>query len=133
MTGGRMYGSSDTPQRHDELTSKAYVEASIAAGQQFYDSRHQALSNNHSSTRLALQQLIQSVHGDATTLSDGANSFSLVASEWEQYKATTDGIQTVMASKTDLEYYVKSADLDAATVDSARSADRLRNVCQTNL
>ena len=129
MSGGRMFISPNTPERNNELTSKAYVDTSIESTHDLLDSRHQALSNNHGGTRQALQQLIQSIHGTNTILADGANAFTLVASEWEQYKATTNDIQVVMASKTDLEDYVKSADLDTAVVDSA---DRLRNGARIN-
>ena len=129
MSGGRMFISPNTPERNNELTSKAYVDTSIESTHDLLDSRHQALSNNHGGTRQALQQLIQSIHGTNTILADGANAFTLVASEWEQYKATTNDIQVVMASKTDLEDYVKSADLDTAVVDSAY---RLRNGARIN-
>ena len=69
------------------------------------------------------------MHGLDTTLADGANSFTLVVSQLEQYNATTDGIQTGMASlatKTELADYVTSTDLATAVVGSANSAARLR-------
>ena len=136
---GRVFTSSDTPQRANELTSKEYVDSQIESTPKtlnLLDSRHQALSNNHGGTRLALQHLIKSVHGPDTTLADGANSLTLVASELEQYKATKDGIHIGMASlatETRVADYVKSADRATAVVDSANSSDRLRVGARINM
>ena len=82
MPGRVFVAYTGDPQSDHELPSKPYIDA-VGALVSTLDSRHQALSNHHGTTRAALQQLIANVHGTGTTLPDGASAFVPVASELE--------------------------------------------------
>ena len=86
------------------------------------DNQHQTLSHDHGTTRAALQQLIAEVHGPRTTLADGAGHFDLVESKLEQYKTTTDSIETTLpslATKEELLTYITPGELSTTTVQTA--------------
>lgn len=121
MPGRVFVAYTGDPQSDHELPSKPYIDA-VGALVSTHDSRHQALSNQHGTTRAALQQLIANVHGTGTTLPDGASAFVPVASELDNYTTKTDTIETTLAAlatKDELTAYVKFTDLSTLTVQTA--------------
>ena len=116
MSGRVFVAHKGDPRGENELPTQQYVDDSVNR----LDTRHQALSNNHGTTRAALQQLISDVHGPHTTLADGASTFDLVQSELGQYKTITATLEhTVTAMDSKLSDYVKATDLETATVQTA--------------
>lgn len=116
MSGKVFVAHTGDPQSDHELPTKQYMDAAYDRVNQL-DSRHEALSTNHSATRTALQQLISNVHSPATTLAAGANTFVPKGSKLDQYKTTTDTIETalsMLATKEELLPYVKSSELQTA-------------------
>ena len=116
MSGKVFVAHTGDPQSDHELPTKQYMDAAYDRVNQL-DGRHEALSTNHSATRTALQQLISNVHSPATTLAAGANTFVPKGSKLDQYKTTTDTIETalsMLATKEELLPYVKSSELQTA-------------------
>ena len=116
MSGKVFVAHKGEPGGENELPTQQYVDDSVNR----LDTRHQALSNNHGTTRAALQRLISDVHGPHTTLADGASTFDLVQSELGQYRTITTTLEhTVTAMDSKLSDYVKATDLETATVQTA--------------
>ena len=107
MSGRVFVAHRGEPGGENELPTKQYVDNAYDSVNRL-DTRHQALSNNHGTTRAALQQLISDVHGPHTTLADGAGTFTPVQSEFEQDKTSTDTLEhtvTTLATKNELSDY----------------------------
>ena len=121
MSGKVFVAYTGDPQSAHELPAKQYMKAAYDSVSQL-DNQHQTLTHDHGTTRAALQQLIAEVHGPRTTLADGAGEFDVVESKLEQYKTTTDSIETTLPSlvtKEELLTYITPGELSTTTVQTA--------------